>query len=649
MAAKFAPPNLFDRIVGAINPRAGLLRLHARTVLTQAVRAAGASGYEADTPGRGRKFYTNQLSPNQLTQKSAVVLRTQARQMERNNDLARGILRTMVNNIVGPNGIGIEPQPRRADGSIHEEYAKALRDAHREWRLRPEVTARHTDAKVQRLMCKTWLRDGEAFAQEIIGSVPGLAHGSKVPFSLEMFEPDFVPYHYSQGTVQQGIDRNAWGRATGYYVYKSHPSETTAISTSELKRISADRVHHVALLDRIGQMRGVSEFASIITRLEDIKDYEESERIAAKIAASLTAYVKKNTPDGYAGPNTDAEGNPVARSISMAPGMVIDSLAVGEEIGLIDSNRPNPNVVTFRQGQLRAVAAGVGASYSSIARDYNGTFSSQRQELVEQWVHYATLTDEFVGQLIQPTWATFVMVCDLSGVVRKPRDVVEGTQDDALFLAQSMPWIDPAKEAAAYVALVRAGFASEVEVIRKRGGNPRDLLEQVTAWRKQCAERDLVFTSNGEYAENGGVPQQSGETPTPEETAAVQAAKDASAAAAQESARTAESTRAMMAAVATLAAREPAPIAFHAAPVTVNTPATTVTAQVQPAPVQVDVVNQVQPTAVEVTANFATTVPAAQVVMQHPTRAVQTVQRDADTDEITATVTEYTVEQGSGK
>ena len=511
MAYKLAQPTLLDRVIGAISPRHGLMRLQARTVLAQTLRAAGSSGYEADTPGRGRKFYTNQQSPNQLTQKSAVVLRTQARQMERNNDLARGILRTMVNNIVGPSGIGIEPQPRRADGSIHEEYAKALRDAHREWRLSPEVTGRHTDSKMQRLMCKTWLRDGEAFAQELIGAVPGLTHGSRVPFSLEMFEPDFVPYHYSQGTIEQGIDRNAWGRATGYYVYKNHPSETSAISTSELKRINADRMHHVALLDRIGQMRGVSEFASIITRLEDIKDYEESERIAAKIAASLTAYVKKTSPDGYQGAETDANGNPIARSIGMAPGMVIDSLAVGEEIGLIDSNRPNPNVVTFRQGQLRAVAAGVGASYSSIARDYNGTFSAQRQELVEQWVHYATLTDEFVGQFIQPTWATFVMVCNLSGVVKKPRDVVDGTEDDALFLAQSMPWIDPAKEAAAYLALVRAGFASEVEVIRKRGGNPRDLLEQVATWRKQCAERELVFTSNGQYAESGGVPSQAGD------------------------------------------------------------------------------------------------------------------------------------------
>ena len=511
---KQTAPNFIDSIVEYFSPGAGLRRLHARQVLDQVL--ASTSPYEADTPGRNRKFYSDRYSPNGLTQKSAIAIRTQARQLQRNHDVSRGIIRTMVNNIVGPNGIGVEFQPRRKDGTIHEDYAKALRDAWREHLIKPDVTRRHTGAKVQRLMCGTWIRDGESFAQELIGTIPGLRHSTKVPLSLEMFEADLVPYDYRAGTnTSQGIERNAWGEPTGYWVLKGHPSDST--SGTDMKRINASAVHHVALLDRIGQMRGISEFASIITRLEDIKDYEESERIAAKIAAALTAYVKKTNPEGYQGANTDESGQAIPRSISMAPGMVIDNLAVGEEIGLIASDRPNPNLITFRQGQLRAVAAGVGASYSSIARDYNGTFSAQRQELVEQWVNYATLTDEFVGQFLQPWVATFVLVADISGAVPTPPDVMPGTADDAMFLAQSMPWIDPAKEAVAYLSLVRAGFASEVEVIRKRGGNPRDLLEQTDYWRKQAAEKGLVFTSNGAVPEAGGAgqtnqPNQPGDT-----------------------------------------------------------------------------------------------------------------------------------------
>jgi len=251
-------------------------------------------------------------------------------------------------------------------------------------------------------------------------------------------------------------------------------------------------------------MRGVSEFASVITRLDDVKDYEESERIAAKVAAALTAYVKKGTPDMYnpaEDPNrqTDpATGNLLPRELGLSPGTIIDGLGIGEEVGLIDSNRPNPNAVAWRQGQLRAVAAGIGASYSSIARDYNGTFSSQRQELVEQWVHYAVLADEFVGQIVQPVWQKFVLIAHLSGTVKKPGDLEPNSEDDALYVGQSMPWIDPYKEAQAWHLLTQAGFASEAEVMRKRGVNPRDVLEQIAAWRKEAAEKSLVFSADNE-------------------------------------------------------------------------------------------------------------------------------------------------------
>ncbi len=485
------PLNAVDRIVSFFAPAAGLKRLQARRVLSQ---------YEAAKPSRLRKQARDVRSPDSQVQQGAVTLRALARNLEQNHDIARGALRVLINNVIGASGIGIEPQPRYKDGTIHDAYAKALRDAWRDWCLTPEVTQRHHWSKVQRLVCKTWLRDGEVFSQRLIGPTPGLDHGTRVPYSLELIEADLIPmdYHDAERGIQQGIERNAWGRPTGYWAYKAYPGDTWTKRSQEMKRIDASRMHHVASIDRIGQMRGVSEFASVITRLEDIKDYEESERIAAKVAAALTAYVKKGAPDQYGEPSGGAnpDGTAAPREIGMAPGMIIDSLAVGEEIGMIDSNRPNPNLITFRQGQLRAVAAGLGGSYSSIARDYNGTYSAQRQELVEQWIHYAVLTDEFVGQYVQPVWRDFVTTAHLSGIVPMPKDVDPASVDDALFVGQSMPWIDPLKEALAWHSLVQDGFASEVEVMRKRGANPRDVIEQIDAHRRLCKEKGLVFSSD---------------------------------------------------------------------------------------------------------------------------------------------------------
>ncbi|GGY67985.1 phage portal protein [Pseudoduganella albidiflava] len=485
-ARTFVPLTVVDRLVAYFSPTAGLRRLSARRVLSQ---------YEAAKPSRLRKGKRDHRSPDMQVRQSAATLRALARDLEQNHDIARGALRVLVNNVIGANGIGIEPQPRRRDGSIHEEYAATLRTLWRDWVQKPEVTHKHTWSKVQRLAAKTWIRDGEVLAQRLIGAVPFLDHGSRVPYSLELMEADYLPLHYADADrrIAQGVERNAWGKAVGYWVYKAFPgSDNWGKGSYELKRIDAANMLHVASLDRIGQTRGISEFASVITRLEDIKDYEESERIAAKVAAALTVYVKKGGPDDYA----EADTTSGVREIGMAPGMVIDSLKPGEEIGMIDSNRPNPNLIHFRQGQLRAVAAGLGGSYSSIARDYNGTYSAQRQELVEQWIHYAVLTDDFVGQFVQPAWKDFVKAARLSGLANPPADLMPESIDDALFIGQSMPWIDPLKEALAWHSLVQDGFASEVEVIRKRGGNPRDVLEQIAAFRKQANEKGLAFGSD---------------------------------------------------------------------------------------------------------------------------------------------------------
>jgi lambda family phage portal protein len=664
MATPTTPPlNAVDRLVGFFSPASGLRRWQARQVYNQV--SAAQRPHEATESGRLRKFATDGIGPNGIVGASAAVLRAQARHMERNTDIGRGILTSLVNNTIGPTGIGIEPQPRQADGTIHEVYAAQLRTLYREFCLRPEVTGLFKMSALQRMVAKAWLRDGEAFGQHLVGPVPGLQHASPVPYSLEVFEADFVPLDLSDGNaLAQGIQRNAWGRPTGYWVYKGHPKESTSLASGKqgMKLLPAEKVVHLALRDRLGQLRGYSIFASIINRLQDVKEYEDSERIAAKVAAALTAYVKRSAPDGYnpADAVTDpATGQPAARQINLAPGTIIDTLAPGEEIGLIDSKRPNPNVITFRQGQLRAVAAGVGASYSTISRDYGGTYSAQRQELVEQWINYATLTDEFVAQWLEPIWQQFVHAAHLSGQAPYPRDLLPGSADDALFIAQSMPWIDPMKEASAYVTLVQAGFASEVEVARKRGVNPRDLLDQITQWRKQTTDRELVFTSNAAHS--------------PSHNAAAAAEANAKAAeAAAVAADSAPSAKAMVAAVAgshsmlggvqaTLQAMagaqnvvaqhlakpaEPAQTIIHNHP-----QASTVTVQNQVQPTPVEVHNQVQPAAVEVhnqvavpeaVINVTNQVQPADVVVNntHPARAIQTVERDKN-DEITRTVTTY--------
>lgn len=484
--------NLADRAIATVMPGWALRRARARYMLQ-----AFNSAYEATRPGRLRKSTRDYGSGDAITRRASQSLRAQARHLERNHDIARNALRILVQNIIGARGISIEPQPRRPDGEIDTELARELTDIYRDWAKRPEVTWEHDWASTQRLLCNSWLRDGEVLAQLLSGRVRYLDHGTILPFSLEMIEADQLPLWLDDESrgITQGVERNAWNRPTAYHLLKAHPGDYQTLQlNADTKRVTADRLRHIKMVDRIGQARGVSIFAAVLTRLEDIKDYEESERVAAKVAASMAAVIKKGTPDLYNPPDDDASK---PRRLKFAPGMIFDDLRPGEDIETIDSKRPNPNVESYREGQLRAASGGVGVSFSSLAKNYNGTYSAQRQELVEQFGAYELIGMEFVNQFIRPTWQSIVQTAAASGLI-DPRRVAASDLSDALYILPSMPWIDPKKEADAWRVMERAGYMSAPEIIRKRGAVPDEVMEQISTWREKAREKNVALSTDPE-------------------------------------------------------------------------------------------------------------------------------------------------------
>jgi capsid protein len=59
------------------------------------------------------------------------------------------------------------------------------------------VTWQHDWASAQRLLARSWFRDGDVFAQLVQGNVSNIDHGTTIPLSLEMIEADLVPFEYS--------------------------------------------------------------------------------------------------------------------------------------------------------------------------------------------------------------------------------------------------------------------------------------------------------------------------------------------------------------------------------------------------------------------------------------------------------------------
>lgn len=269
----------------------------------------------------------------------------------------------------------------------------------------------------------------------------------------------------------QGVKLNAWRKPVAYQVYLDNPQESQK-NYGKIKTVPAENMLHLAFKKRLHQVRGVSMLHGVIVRLADLKEYEESERVAARIAAAMTMFIKKGDAALY-GENLDNENED--RMFDIAPGAVIDDLKPGEDIGLINSNRPNTGLESFRNGQLRATAAGTRSSYSSIARDYNGTYSAQRQELVESYEGYAVLQDCFVAQISRPLYREWLKMAIASGEISVPAEIDPNSLYNAVYSGPVMPWIDPIKEANAWAVRIRGGLATESQAIRASGSNPAEV------------------------------------------------------------------------------------------------------------------------------------------------------------------------------
>ena len=431
-----------------------------KAILERAYEAAQSSQY---WPRRG-----DTRSGNNAMEHAQATLRSWSRFLDENHDLAVGILDEMEKKIVGC-GTQFVPMATGPNGKPAKKFNAEIKKLWKNWTTsRPDATRTLSWTKLECLVVRSWLRDGEVLIQHIEGNGP-IRHRSLVPYSIELIEADYLPFKWmqtsspTQNRIVHGVEMSDWNEPIAYYLYKEHPGDVSIgfISSDKLKKVSSDRITHLKFTRRIGQVRGVPIFHATMHRLEDIKEYEESERIAARVAAAMCAVIKK--PADFQGAVLNAESN---RTMEFNPGMIFDNLAPGEDVSMIGSDRPNPNLEAFVNSQIRRVAAGTGTSFSSVSKDYNGTYSAQRQELVESFMGYEKLREIYQSDFLRPVYARFVRMAIASGLVSTV-GVDLATAADVDLIGPSMPWIDPVKEVNANKIEVESGFKSRQMVVRE--------------------------------------------------------------------------------------------------------------------------------------------------------------------------------------
>jgi lambda family phage portal protein len=482
------PWGMLDAGLAWIAPRRAAARYAARVAIANLRRGYEAGGKTRVTEGwRG-----SNASADAEIAVAGPVLRDRSRDLVRNNALAAQAVQVLVNNIVGP---GI--RPRAASGN------KALnRRVDALWR---SFAANcdfygHTDFHgLLNLAVREMVEAGDILALKI--ATPG--GGKTVPLKIQLREIDHLDTARVQdiaggGYTDQGIEFDAGGRRTAFWMFPQHPGGTTrAIRRRfESERIDATRVAHLFERQRV-QSRGVPWGAPAMLALRDLGDWQQAELVRKKTEACLVGIVfgDDETQASVAPVVQDSQGNKVEQ---FEPGLIAYARG-GKDIKF---NQPasTAGVYEWNRVQMHIVASGFRVPYALMTGDLSqNNFSSSRvglnefRRMVEQ-LQWQTVIPMFC----EPIWRWFIEAAQLAGLL--PLDAVIPAE----WAPPRFEMVNPLQDVQADLLETRAGFASPQQMIAKRGYDPAAVIEEWAAHAEATDALGLIFDSDPRKVSKGG-------------------------------------------------------------------------------------------------------------------------------------------------
>lgn len=440
------------------------------------------------------------LSADQEIKGNMRLLRARARELSRNNPVAKSYIRLLTANVLGEKGICYQAQVRNGDGKLNSAFNTKIETAWREWGKKGNCTA---DGKmslraVENLVLKNVAVDGEVFIRKVKGY-----DGNKFRFALQLIDADQLDHLFSRGPskseneIRMGIEVDQWSRPVAYHINEKHPSD---LGGSLMRtRIPADQILHLYDPDRISQTRGITWFHPCMVELRMLGGYVEAELIAARTGAAKMGFIETMDAAAYEAPNPDAKYR-----LNAEPG-VIEQLPPGTKFTSWSPDHPASAFPAFVKALLRFVSSSLGVSYNALASDLEGVnYSSMRSGLLierDQWRMLQSLMKE---QMLQPIFEDWIAMALLSGAL------VLDSRDPAKFLdgkwePRGWMWVDPLKDVQAGILAIGAGLTSRDALVSEQGGDVEEIFEQL-AEEKTLADEyglELVITAKAPVVNKG--------------------------------------------------------------------------------------------------------------------------------------------------
>lgn len=481
--------NLLDSLVSFVSPMAGVRRAQARRVL-RSYQGAESNRLTANKKPKNRSADQELQGPF-----GADSMRAWSRMLVRDNAWASNALDSIVSETIG-SGIGVQSMLESSEGQDLEDTNDRRDATWRQWCEVCELTGQLTFDELQALAFREMVEAGECLVHMVSVPTEYLGIHRPIPLALELIEADRLATdrdtfaHRSrngQNRVVRGVEINELGKPVAYWVYPDHP-DTAYVSRREPVRLLAANVLHLYRRDRIGQSRGISWFAPVVSWLRDLGVYVDNELQASAVASCFSVFIKTEggtsgllppSVDGVSEDTEDSDGNTYSH---VQPGM-IGYLRPGEDVVSASPGRPNSASEPWINLMLRGIAAGIGSSYEAVSKDFSQTnYSSSRTSKLENRPRYRRWQRYWMAHLCQPVWDRFCDAAAQAGRQEFPTasELLNDRRRYAPveFMPPTWEWVDVSAEQQSSEAAIKANQSTLQIECGAKGLNYKHVLYQ---------------------------------------------------------------------------------------------------------------------------------------------------------------------------
>jgi capsid protein len=379
------------------------------------------------------------------------ILRSRARHETANNSYARGMAKTLANEVIGRG-------PRLQMGLDDAEANRTIERQFQTWMREVRLARKLRTAR------KAIWSDGESF---LLLTTNPRHKRTPVQLDLSLVEADrcATPDLFQESKNQvDGIVFDGFGNPLEYHFLKDHPGDPVRRTLLEYDRVDAEFVIHLFDPDRAEQVRGVPESTAAVAVFARLRDYCVSVMEAAKLAANHGGMLETTLPP-------DGMADDLAPEETIEPQLnEYVSIPAGWKAVQMKAEQPTTTFGDFKGEGLDEAGRGV-CMPSNIVRGNSSQYNYASGRLDHQGFFKAVMIEQ--GDLFELDAmdvvldAYFQEAVGIPGYVPFPLEQLRAAPHSWIW--PGTEHVDPNKEATADEVDLRNGVTTRKILAAKRG------------------------------------------------------------------------------------------------------------------------------------------------------------------------------------